>query len=322
MFAVGIGCRTALHLANMGATVVMACRSVEKGDATRALLEKEIKCVLQESADNGGPASAGVLGPARGGTLRVMKLDLADLESVRAFAKEFKAKHTRLDVLVNNAGLGYSKVPTADGLDMVFGVNFVGHFALSLELMPLIESTPQARVVCLASVLHHFGGTHWEGAMAGHKGYINRDAYPDSKLAMVLFAKELRRRFAASGSTATAFAVNPGAVRSDIWRSTPSIIMPIYDAWMRMFFLNIEEGCRPSVCASALPLESLSGDDYYQPYWLPFGRNIPAEILGVYAGCAPAKPSLPKDEPAASGALWTACENVLKTTAAARREVR
>ncbi|CAM9763446.1 unnamed protein product, partial [Sphacelaria rigidula] len=168
----------------------------------------------------------------------------------------------------------------------------------------MFHETKRGRVVCLSSMAHHAGGTNWESAAGGHRGYPMYSSYADSKLAMVLFAKELRRRFATGGSSATAFAVNPGGVRSDIWRTVPSWFQPVLRLLARLLFLTTDEGCRPSVCVSTMPLHSLSGSDYHQPYWLPFNLSKPFEILGVYIGCAPAKPTVPKDEPAASAELW------------------
>ncbi|CAM9656425.1 unnamed protein product, partial [Ectocarpus sp. 12 AP-2014] len=235
----GIGNRTAFNLAKAGAKVIMACRSLERGESARQQLEEEMRETLSK-VEGGGGASG-----ARQGTLEVMKCDLGELESVRTFAREFKAKHgDRLDVLVNNG----HPPGTADGLDLVFGVNFVGHFCLTNELLPLIQSTPAARVVCLSSVMHHSGGTNWESAVMGHPK--RRGAtYADSKLAMVIFAKELKKRFAAAGSSATAVAVNPGAVRSDIWRNIPKLVMPVFDLFMRFLFLTSEQGSYTSVRA-------------------------------------------------------------------------
>ncbi|CAN0454863.1 unnamed protein product, partial [Discosporangium mesarthrocarpum] len=132
--------------------------------------------------------------------------------------------------------------------------------------------------------------------------------------------QELRRRFGSEeGVSSTAFAVNPGAVRSDIWRFVPAAVKPLYNLLMRLFFLDVKQGSHPSVCASSLPSESLAGSDYYQPYWLPFGLNHPFEVLGVYVGCAPAKPSVPRDEPVASREMWETCEALLRA-AASRHE--
>ncbi|CAN0283970.1 unnamed protein product [Pylaiella littoralis] len=309
----GIGKRTAFNLAQAGAKVIMACRSLERGEKARRDLESEMR---ESSSSMAGDAS--VKGR---GSLEVMECDLNELESVRAFARDFKAKHgNQLDVLVNNAGLGMNNGPplTADGLDLVFGVNFVGHFELTMKLMPLIQANPEARVICLSSVMHHTGCTDWESSVYGRPNHRGLTTYADSKLAMVLFAKELRRRFAAAGSSATAFAVNPGAVRSDIWRAIPKSVMPVYDFFMRLLYLDVEQGCFTSVCTSAWPLEKLSESVYYQPLWMPFGCPWPCEIMGPFVGCAPARPTLPKDEPAASLALWTTCEQAVKAAGAAR----
>ncbi|CAN0249928.1 unnamed protein product [Pylaiella littoralis] len=305
----GIGARTAFHLARMGAKVVMACRSTERGEAKRTKLEKELAALV----------AAKISGAVGAGTLEVMECDLCNLSSVRAFARAFTAKHGgQLDILVNNAGIGvnYGKSVTADGLEPIFGGNFVGHFLLTSELMPAILSAPAARVVCLSSIFHHVGtSTEWEAAACGS---LRRWSYAESKLAMVLFAKELRRRFAAVGSSATAFAVNPGLVRSDIYRHVPKHVMVVYDLFMRLTFLTVDQGCCPSVCASAWPTDRLSESDYYQPYWMPFGYPWPFELMGPFVGCAPARPSLPEDEPASASALWTACERVVEAAGAAK----
>ncbi|CAN0078684.1 unnamed protein product [Scytosiphon promiscuus] len=306
----GIGGRTAFHLAKMGAKVVMACRSVERGEKARAQMTQELAMLGEERGPEG----------VKPGMLEVMACDLCDLESVRAFARDFTAKHGgQLDVLVNNAGLGmnFGNVSTKDGLETVFGGNFTGHFCLTTELMPLILSTPKSRVICLSSVFHHVSGTNWEAAVGG---VLKRWAYPESKLAMVLFAKELRRRFVAAGSSATAFAVNPGVVRSDIYRECPKLVFPVFDLFMRLAFLNVDQGCCPSVCAASWPLEKLHGSDYYQPYWMPFSLYFPflGELIAPFVGCAPATPSLPEDEPAASAELWTACERVIQAAGNAR----
>ncbi|CAM9316964.1 unnamed protein product, partial [Laminaria digitata] len=129
---------------------------------------------------------------------------------------------------------------------------------------------------------------------------------------MVLLAKELGRRFAAAGSSATAFSVNPGCVRTDIFRFIPNLMMPVIQIPMRLLFLDADEGCRTSVCASALPLKSLCDSDYYQPYWMPFGCPIPCEVMGPFVGCATGNPTVPKNELAASAEMWAACERIIK----------
>ncbi|CAM9996016.1 unnamed protein product [Ascophyllum nodosum] len=317
----GIGNRTAFHLARMGAKVIMACRSIERGEAARAKIEEEIRFAWRRRTN------PGISGAQAAGTLEVIKCDLGSLQSVREFARTFKERHgQRLDVLVNNAGVGIGGTITSDGLNECFGANFIGHFVLTMELMPLIQATDAARVVCLSSVTHHVGCTEWESSAGGHKGHRGRSTYADGKLAMVLFAKELRRRFKAAGSSATAFSVNPGAVRSDIWRAVPKMLMPMYDVFMRLLYLDVEKGSRTSVCTSTMELESLSGEfrpkvirsDYYQPYWLPFDLAFPFEIMGPFVGCAPGRPSLPKDEPTASAEMWSACTRIVRATEAAR----
>ena len=132
----GIGKATAAQLSDLGATVILACRSKERGEAAL----NELMCFNGRCFD-------------------LMRLDLADLNSVRAFAAAFTEKYGRLDVLVNNAGiLGQRRAETKQGFEMSFGVNYLGAFLLTLLLLPLLEKSEQGRIVMMSSVAHGWGG--------------------------------------------------------------------------------------------------------------------------------------------------------------------
>ncbi|CAN0261105.1 unnamed protein product, partial [Phaeothamnion confervicola] len=225
---------------------------------------------------------------------------------------------------------------TADGYEQLFAVNFLGHFRLTLRLLDLLEASAAAaaaatgggggsgggvsgRIVNLASVMHRFGTTAWETSATGNKvGGAFSSSYSDSKLAMVLFTQELRRRFRTKGSLATAIAVNPGAVRSDIWRAMPRPIRPVFQLLSWLMFLDADQGSYTSVCAAALPTARLL-PEYVQPYWLPFGFAHPFELMGPFVGCRTAAPSLPPEPEAGAARLWEVCERLIAAAEAKRR---
>jgi NAD(P)-dependent dehydrogenase (short-subunit alcohol dehydrogenase family) len=186
----GIGFDTAKTLADKGATVVMACRNLDKAHAAADIIRRENAAAI----------------------LKIMALDLADLDSVLAFSKAFKAEHARLDLLINNAGVMIPPfTQTADGFELQFGANHLGHFALTGFLMDTILGTPGARVVNVSSGAHRMGsGTINFDNLNGELGYSPSGAYGQSKLANLLFTLELNRRFEEIGAEAIATAAHPG----------------------------------------------------------------------------------------------------------------
>lgn len=189
---VGIGLETAVGLAARGATTVLACRNQAKAEAAAGQVRD------------------------RAGTddVHVVALDLADLASVRRCADELLARFDRLDVLVNNAGGVWSpRSETAQGFETTFGVNYLGPFALTCWLVDRLRASAPSRVVTVASVAHWFAfrGMRFDDLQADH-GYVAYEVYGRSKLANILFTRELARRLAGTGVTANA--VHPGSVRS------------------------------------------------------------------------------------------------------------
>uniref|UniRef100_G1SDM2 Retinol dehydrogenase 11 n=1 Tax=Oryctolagus cuniculus TaxID=9986 RepID=G1SDM2_RABIT len=172
----GIGKETAKELAQRGARVYIACRDVQKGE----LVAREI----QSSTGNQ--------------QVLVRKLDLADTKSIRAFAEDFSAEEKHLHILINNAGVmmcPYSK--TADGFEMHMGVNHLGHFLLTHLLLAKLKESAPSRVINVSSLAHHLGRIYFHN-LQGEKFYNAGLAYCHSKLANILFTRELARRLKAT----------------------------------------------------------------------------------------------------------------------------
>ena len=277
----GIGLETARGLAARGFTVVLACRSTDKGEQAR-----------QQVLDGEGDLAARLL---------VMKLDLSSFDSVRAFVRELLARGELppLRVLVLNAGLnvvGMSKdLRTAEGYDLTFGTNYLGHFLLVNLLLETLKRNGPSRVVSLSSVTHRTGRADY--ARQFHKSY-HADGYATSKLALTHLAFEIQRRYAADG--VMGIAVNPGAVNSDIWRNWPVCLRPLF----RVVFLTTAQGAACSIHAATTGDVAAADEDvYFSPYRV--FRGIGAfDTLGPFAGPQRALPSpLARDRAVASD-LW------------------
>jgi retinol dehydrogenase-12 len=232
----GIGYATALELARRGGRVHIACRSRAKGET----------------------AAAAIASAAGAGQVSFLRLDLADLASVRSGAAEFLALGEPLHVLVNNAGVGGQRGLTADGFELHFGVNHLGHFALTQALLPALRQASGARIVNVASDAHYQAtGINFETLRYRTKSLTGLPEYAVSKLSNVLFTQELARRL--DGSGVTAYALHPGVVASQIWRRVPWPARQI----MTRKMLTIEQGARTSVyCATSPELAAESGKYY------------------------------------------------------------
>ncbi len=191
----GIGYVTARELARRGASVVLACRSAARGKAAEIRLRAEVP----------------------GAEVEFAALDLADLGSVREFAKGFGERRAALDLLINNAGvmaLPYGR--TADGFETQLGVNHLGHFALTGLLLPRLRAAaPGARIVNVSSGFHALANVDLDD-LGYERGYRPWFAYGRSKTANLLFTHELSRRFAAAGSTIVAAAAHPGYASTNL----------------------------------------------------------------------------------------------------------
>ncbi|WP_010204557.1 oxidoreductase [Salinibacterium sp. PAMC 21357] len=252
----GLGFETSRALLKAGAHVVMTMRSAAKAEtaATRLL---------------------GELGEV---SLETMLLDLADLESIRRFSDEFHSKHSRLDLLINNAGIMMTDAQlTIDGFESQLGTNHLGHFALTGRLLDVIAATPGARVVSLSSVAHRWGFMEFGNLMFQNGSYTPRAAYGRSKLANLLFTYELQRRFEAAGVDAMAVAAHPGTAGT-------GLADHMFDRWYlrplkKLVFLGIQtpkQGAQPSLRAATDP--NVTGGDYFGPSGRKEYRGAPVLV--------------------------------------------
>jgi retinol dehydrogenase-12 len=189
----------------------------------------------------------------------LLPLDLASLTSVRACAAAFLALDEPLHVLVNNAGLGGQRGLTADGFELHFGVNHLGHYALTLLLLDrLTASGPDARIVNVSSAAHYGApGIDFDALRRRTASFTGQREYAVSKLCNVLFTQELTRRLA--GSAVSASALHPGVVASDIWRRVPRLVRPLITARM----LTTEQGAVTSLYCATSPSVAADGGRYY-----------------------------------------------------------
>jgi retinol dehydrogenase 12 len=232
----GIGRATAIGLAGRGAKVYLACRSAGKGRQAAA-----------EIAAAAGNEAVGFL-----------PLDLADLASVRRCAREFLALDEPLHVLINNAGVAGRRGLTTDGFELAFGVNHVGHFALTAALLDRLAASAPARVVTVASDAHYQArGVDFEAVRRRTASFTGFPEYAVSKLANVLFSAELARRVADRGITT--YALHPGVVASDIWRRVPWPVRPL----MKLRMISPEDGAKTSLfCATSDSVAADTGRFY------------------------------------------------------------
>ncbi|MBX0326220.1 SDR family oxidoreductase, partial [Oscillochloris sp. ZM17-4] len=254
----GIGFEAAKALAAKGARVIIAARSLEKADA----------------------AAAAIRAAHPGAGVEVMALDLADLASVRRFAEAFLARHDLLPLLINNAGvmaLPFRK--TADGFEMQFGTNHLGHFALTGLLLPAILAAPGARVVTVSSAMHHIGVIDFEN-LDGARGYDRQRAYGQSKLANLLFAYELQRRFAAAGAGAISLGCHPGYASTNLQQAGPRMEGSALGETLMgfantMLAQSAAMGALPTLYAATSP--DAYGCDYIGPKDFGGWRGYPAK---------------------------------------------
>ncbi|PNF13961.1 Retinol dehydrogenase 12 [Cryptotermes secundus] len=230
----GIGKFTVLDFVKRGARVVMACRSVDKAEAAA----KEIRDVTRD-----------VQGA---GTVRVVRLDLGSLASVRQCAQELLKTEDRIHLLINNAGImACPQGKTEDGFETQFGVNHLGHFLFTCLLLPRIIRSAPARIVIVSSYAHVFGTMHFDDPYL-EKSYSPSKAYAQSKLANVLFCNELARRL--QGTGVTTYSLHPGIVKTELFRHTSDSyfrgVRAILNGVGALFFKTAEEGAQTTIyCA-------------------------------------------------------------------------
>ncbi|TFE26952.1 oxidoreductase [Cohnella luojiensis] len=238
----GIGYEIARAFAAKGAQVVMAIRNLEKGEEVARQLKRE------------NP----------GASLKLMKLDLSDLASVRKFAHEYRQTYDTLHLLINNAGVmtpPFQK--TKDGFELQFGSNHLGHFALTGLLLPMMNNVPSSRIVTLSSTVIKGANINFDN-LDGSKGYNRVKFYGQSKLANLLFAQELNVRLKASGSTTISLGSHPGRANTNLYSLGSDKTGPLMKIVKVLLApQSAEMGALPTLYAATNP--TLRGGEYIGP---------------------------------------------------------
>ncbi|MDJ0702399.1 MAG: oxidoreductase [Leptolyngbyaceae cyanobacterium MO_188.B28] len=243
----GLGYETALGLAQKGMKVILACRSQARAEDAKTAIE------------SAAPAA----------DLDIMLLDLGDFSSVRRFTENFKEKYTELNLLINNAGImwpPYSK--TVDGFESQMGVNYFGHFLLTVLLIDLMPDRTDSRVVTLSSGAHKLGkgkinfeDLNWE------KRYSKIDAYAQSKLACLMFAEELNRKLRHAGKKILSISAHPGVSETELGRYLSKFEELIIRVTISPFLTHsVEQAALPTLMAALDP--DVKGGEYFGPQGL------------------------------------------------------
>lgn len=237
----GIGKETALTLAQKGFFIILICRNPEKGE--QAL--RDIRAASSQNLHD------------------LFIADFADLNAVDAMTTALRQKYNRIDVLINNAGLFHSKRSyTKDGIELLFQVNYLAPFMLTLRLLDLLKQSPNARIINVSSVGHYFGNIYFKDLFLEKGRYDGLKMYNQTKLANVLFSFELARRLAGTGITVNA--LSPGMVNTNIPYKNAKGLYPFLWTLSKPFLRNLAKGAETSVyLASAAEVAGISGKYFY-----------------------------------------------------------
>lgn len=282
----GIGFLAAKVLAGKNAEVILAVRNEELGNAAAESIRRE------------HPQAK----------LSVMKLDLSSFASVRQFAELFLQKYDHLSVLINNAGImAIPHYKTEDGFEMQFGTNHLGHFALTGRLLIALKNSPGARVVTTSSSYHMQGKIDFS-EIEGSKGYKetkvynSMGAYKQSKLANLLFARELQRRFESAGINAISVGTHPGYVRTNLHAVGPQLsgsrLKGVMMKLMSVLAQSPEMGVLPTLYASTS--SAIQGGEYMGP----------TRFFGMHGYPGPAQSSQLSLDAELAKKLWKASEEM------------
>ena len=249
----GLGFETALALAEKDCTVVLACRSLPNAEAARA------RILVQYPAC----------------TVECLALDLCDLKSVHSFATHYLKRHTTLHLLINNAGIMMPPFSLSkDGFESQLAANYLGHFALTGLLLPLLNKTPGSRVVSLSSLAHKWSGICFDD-LNFQQGYSKRLAYGQSKLACLMFAYELQRRMQKTGQATLSVAAHPGVSATSLFRHMPAVV-GILNPLTALVFQSAAGGALPTLYAALG--EDIAGGDYCGPQAFGEMRGDPVKV--------------------------------------------
>ena len=237
----GIGFESALELAKKDVEVILACRSLDKAHRAANAISENYP----------------------GAKTAVIKLDTSSLSSVREFSEEFLSKYSQLDILVNNAGImmpPYSK--TEEGFESQFATNYLGHFLLTGMLLKSLEKTQGSRVVTVSSLAHKWGDLYFDD-LGFERKYDAKRAYGQSKLACLMFAYELQRKFKAKKYQTKSLAVHPGISYTNLFSNTSFLIRKSTEFLTSSLFQDAAQGALPTLAAALDP--TFLGGEYIGP---------------------------------------------------------
>ncbi|MBA3582168.1 MAG: SDR family NAD(P)-dependent oxidoreductase [Gammaproteobacteria bacterium] len=270
----GIGFEVTKLLAAKNATVVMACRDIKKA-------EQAVNQIRQTQSN---------------AQLYVMSLDLASLQSIREFAAAFKQRYSQINILINNAGVMKTpQLQTAEGIEYQWGVNHIGHFALTGLLLEKLLSTPNSRIVSVTSIAHQMAQTIIDTPDEVRK-YNPMKAYAQSKLANLMFIYELQRKLAAHSANTIAVAAHPGISPTQLNQRTYSSAASVY--LEKLLGHKPQYAALPIVMASTH--EDIHGGDYIGPSGFLQLKGKPGKVVS----------SALSQNTAAAQTLWAASEHL------------
>jgi NAD(P)-dependent dehydrogenase (short-subunit alcohol dehydrogenase family) len=285
--ASGLGFQDALALARAGANVIVADRDVDKAREAVDMLR-----AVRPDAQ-----------------ARFEPLDLSSLKSVAEFAERLAAEEKTIDLLINNAGIMSlpKRRTTAEGFEMQLGVNYLGHFALTARLLPLLRRGRQPRVVCMSSTAYRFGAIHLDDLQLEH-GYDPEKAYSQSKLAVLMFAFELQRRSDANGWGLMSLAAHPGWARTNLLDTGPgaegkvSLLWRAGKKFQQLWCHSAADGALSALFAATSP--EAQGGGYYGP----------GGFLELKGSPAPARIKSRAKDAAVAAKLWEVSERLTGTS--------
>jgi NAD(P)-dependent dehydrogenase (short-subunit alcohol dehydrogenase family) len=250
----GIGFEAARHLSRKGATIIMGCRNHEKGENAKQL-------ILNENSN---------------AKLDLMELDLSSLDSVRNFSAGVPKKYDNVDILINNAGVSVPQFSrTKDGFELHFGVNYLGHFALTGLLLPLIVKVKDSRIVTMTSA--NLRKIDFDDINCEKRRASALTLYGRSKLACLMFTLELNDRLKMNGYSTISLAAQPGLSRTGLYNH--SLLAKIFALGiLRIIFgsMSAEDGSRPVLYAATAP--EAKGGSFYAPDGRAQATGFPKEI--------------------------------------------
>jgi NAD(P)-dependent dehydrogenase (short-subunit alcohol dehydrogenase family) len=256
----GIGFQAALALAKKDVEVILACRDLKKGEEAKTNIVNEY------------PKSR----------ITCMKIDLSSLREVREFADQFHKQYNKLDLLINNAGIMMSPYKvTEDGFENQLATNYIGHFALTGLLLPVLTKTPSSRVVTLTSLSYKWAQIQFEelrsrkgyfDGLDAMKSYSRRKAYGQSKRACLVFAYELQRRLSAAGYSTLSIAVHPGLSKTNLDQYFPALIRPLGS----LFLQPAQKGALPVLYAALEKV--IKGGEFIGPDGFQEIRGYPTRV--------------------------------------------